>query len=132
MKLYNNILSDRYIYHGKLNKEQPYNNIITQIIELLKNSNSRKFRNFCPLCDNSEAYKISEKDRYNLPVTFLICSKCGFIFSQECDTGFVWVEDVPSCCGAPAQHCFFESDLRWMKHYGFMPFDVTSIHYGAN
>jgi len=83
MKLYNNILSDRYIYHGTLNKEHPYNSIITKIIELLKNSNSRKFRNFCPLCDSSAAYKISEKDRYNLPVTFLICSKCGFIFSQE-------------------------------------------------
>jgi phenylalanyl-tRNA synthetase alpha chain len=34
--------------------------------------------------------------------------------------------------GIPDLRPFFESDLRWMKHYGFMPFDVTSIHYGAN
>ena len=34
--------------------------------------------------------------------------------------------------GIPDLRPFFESDLRWMKHYGFMPFDVTSIHYGEN
>ena len=25
---------------------------------------------------------------------------------------------------------FFDSDIRWMKHYGFLPFDVPSIHNG--
>ena len=40
----------------------------------------------------------------------------SFIFSQECDTGFVWVEDVPSCCGAPAQHCFFETDIDILQN----------------
>ena len=25
---------------------------------------------------------------------------------------------------------FFDSDLRWMKHYGFFPFEQTSIHQG--
>jgi len=34
--------------------------------------------------------------------------------------------------GIPDLRPFFESDLRWMKHYGFMPFDLTTIHYGAN
>ena len=34
--------------------------------------------------------------------------------------------------GIPDLRPFFESDLRWMKHYGFMPFESTSIHYGAN
>ena len=30
--------------------------------------------------------------------------------SQECDSGFVWIEDVPVCCGG-AQNCFYEEDL---------------------
>ena len=38
-----------------------------------------------------------------------------FIFSQECDSGFVWIEEVPICCGAPAQHCFHESDLNILQ-----------------
>ena len=32
--------------------------------------------------------------------------------------------------GIPDLRPFFESDLRWMKHYGFFPFDQTSIHQG--
>ena len=32
--------------------------------------------------------------------------------------------------GIPDLRPFFESDLRWMKHYGFSPFDQTSIHQG--
>ena len=32
--------------------------------------------------------------------------------------------------GIPDLRPFFESDLRWMKHYGFLPFDQTSIHQG--
>ena len=38
-----------------------------------------------------------------------------FALSQECDPGFIWIDDVPSCCGAPAQHCFFESDLQFLQ-----------------
>ena len=30
--------------------------------------------------------------------------------SQECDSGFVWIEDVPVCCGGE-QNCFYEEDL---------------------
>jgi len=30
--------------------------------------------------------------------------------SQECDSGFVWIEDVPVCCGG-GQNCFYEEDL---------------------
>ncbi|MDP6570915.1 MAG: dockerin type I domain-containing protein [Candidatus Marinimicrobia bacterium] len=37
------------------------------------------------------------------------------IFCQECDPGFVYVEDVPSCCGAPAQHCFWEEDFNVLQ-----------------
>ena len=40
----------------------------------------------------------------------------GPLFAQECDSGFVWIEDVPSCCGAPAQHCFFEKDLDVLQN----------------
>ena len=32
--------------------------------------------------------------------------------------------------GIPDLRPFFDSDLRWMKHYGFFPFEQTSIHQG--
>ena len=32
--------------------------------------------------------------------------------------------------GIPDLRTFYESDLRWMRHYGFLPFDVPSIHAG--
>ena len=32
--------------------------------------------------------------------------------------------------GIPDLRPFFESDMRWMKHYGFFPFEQTSIHQG--
>ena len=32
--------------------------------------------------------------------------------------------------GIPDLRPFFDSDLRWMKHYGFFPFEQTSIHHG--
>ena len=32
--------------------------------------------------------------------------------------------------GIPDLRPFFDSDLRWMKHYGFLPFEQTSIHQG--
>ena len=32
--------------------------------------------------------------------------------------------------GIPDLRPFFESDLRWMKHYGFFSFEQTSIHQG--
>ena len=37
------------------------------------------------------------------------------LFSQDCDPGFIWIEEVPSCCGAAAEHCFFESDLSILQ-----------------
>ena len=46
---------------------------------------------------------------------FLFSILFGSLFSQECESGFVWIEDVPSCCGAPAQHCFYESDLNILQ-----------------
>ena len=32
--------------------------------------------------------------------------------------------------GIPDLRTFYESDLRWLKHYGFMPVDVPSLHTG--
>ena len=32
--------------------------------------------------------------------------------------------------GIPDLRPFFDSDLRWLKHYGFFPFEQTSIHQG--
>ena len=32
--------------------------------------------------------------------------------------------------GIPDLRPFFDSDLRWMKHYGFFPFEQTPIHQG--
>tara|TARA_B100001029_G_C15016065_1_gene427415 strand:+ start:491 stop:1240 length:750 start_codon:yes stop_codon:yes gene_type:complete len=41
----------------------------------------------------------------------------SFIFAQECDSGYVYIEDVPSCCGAPAEHCFYENDLLVLEKF---------------
>ena len=27
---------------------------------------------------------------------------------------------------------FYESDLRWLRHYGFLPIDIPSRHFGIN
>jgi phenylalanyl-tRNA synthetase alpha chain len=32
--------------------------------------------------------------------------------------------------GIPDLRTFYESDLRWLKHYGFLPVDVPSLHTG--
>jgi phenylalanyl-tRNA synthetase alpha chain len=32
--------------------------------------------------------------------------------------------------GIPDLRPFYDSDLRWMRHYGFLPFDAPSIHLG--
>jgi len=33
--------------------------------------------------------------------------------------------------GIPDLRAFFESDLRWLKHYGFAPLDVPTLHAGV-
>ena len=50
--------------------------------------------------------------RHIVLVVFLYATA---IYCQDCDPGFLWVEDVPSCCGAPAQHCFYETDLNILQ-----------------
>jgi len=34
--------------------------------------------------------------------------------------------------GIPDLRAFFESDLRWLKHYGFSPLDMPSLHAGVS
>jgi len=34
--------------------------------------------------------------------------------------------------GIPDLRSFFESDIRWLRHYGFMPVDVPSLHSGLS
>ena len=34
--------------------------------------------------------------------------------------------------GIPDLRTFFEGDLRWMHHYGFVPLDVPSTHRGLS
>ena len=34
--------------------------------------------------------------------------------------------------GIPDLRPFYDSDLRWLKHYGFIPVDNPSLHYGLN
>ncbi len=34
--------------------------------------------------------------------------------------------------GIPDLRAFFESDLRWLKHYGFAPLDVPTLHGGLS
>ena len=32
----------------------------------------------------------------------------------------------------PDLRTFYESDLRWLRHYGFLPIDIPSRHFGIN
>ena len=34
--------------------------------------------------------------------------------------------------GIPDLRTFYDSDLRWLKHYGFMPIDVPALHTGLD
>ena len=34
--------------------------------------------------------------------------------------------------GIPDLRAFFDADLRWLKHYGFLPFDVPTLAGGLS
>ena len=34
--------------------------------------------------------------------------------------------------GMPDLRAFFDADLRWLKHYGFVPFDVPGLSGGLS
>jgi len=50
--------------------------------------------------------------------------------------GFAWGMGVDRVAmlkyGIPDLRAFFESDLRWLKHYGFLPLDVPSLGGGLS
>jgi len=50
--------------------------------------------------------------------------------------GFAWGMGIDRIAmlkyGIPDLRAFFESDLRWLKHYGFMPFDVPALGGGLS
>ena len=48
-----------------------------------------------------------------LSILFL-CTSLNLLVGQECDSGYVWVEDVPISCGG-AENCFFEADLNLLQ-----------------
>ena len=34
--------------------------------------------------------------------------------------------------GIPDLRSFFESDLRWLRHYGFLPLDIPTLQAGIS
>ena len=34
--------------------------------------------------------------------------------------------------GIPDLRTFYDSDLRWLKHYGFLPIHVPALHTGLD
>ena len=38
----------------------------------------------------------------------------SIVFGQECDPGFIWLEDVPVGCGGE-HNCFYEADLAVLQ-----------------
>ena len=84
MKLAKKILSGRYIFNDEIiDKKNLHYNLLQDIIISVKKKNSRNLRNFCPACNSESAEIISERDRYGLPITFVVCLDCDFIFSKE-------------------------------------------------
>ncbi|HOS69974.1 MAG TPA: methyltransferase domain-containing protein [Bacillota bacterium] len=75
------MLSDRFKYDGR--EEISLNKIQTEARDLILEEILHKrysFENITCVCSSNEAEVLSEKDRYGLPVTTVICSKCGLIF----------------------------------------------------
>jgi len=75
------LISKRYINDGistfRLNKFQ------TKYLNLFLNDERIKYYNLdtCPLCMSKEFILIGEKDRYGIPLSTVVCDKCGLIFS---------------------------------------------------
>ena len=63
-----------------------------------------------------------------------VLENCG-LYSDEVQ-GFAFGMGVERLAmlkyGIPDLRTFYESDLRWLKHYGFMPVDVPGLHTGLD
>src|SRR6056300_1631875 len=62
----------------------------------------------------------------------LVLENCGY--DPEKYQGFAFGMGIERIAmlkyGIPDLRTFYDSDLRWMRHYGFLPFDAPSIHAG--
>ena len=61
-----------------------------------------------------------------------VLTNCGY--DPEKHQGFAFGMGIERIAmlkyGIPDLRTFYGSDLRWMRHYGFLPFDTPSIHAG--
>ena len=61
-----------------------------------------------------------------------VLANCGY--DSEKYQGFAFGMGIERIAmlkyGIPDLRTFYDSDLRWMRHYGFLPFDAPSIHAG--
>jgi phenylalanyl-tRNA synthetase alpha chain len=86
-----------------------------------------------------DAIKIGEGDEW------LEILGCGMVHPkvlQHCGVdpeewqGFAWGMGIDRIAmlkyGIPDLRAFFESDLRWLKHYGFAPLDVPTLSQGLS
>jgi phenylalanyl-tRNA synthetase alpha chain len=59
---------------------------------------------------------------------------CGV--DPETWQGFAWGMGIDRIAmlkyGIPDLRAFFESDLRWLRHYGFLPLDVPTLSQGLS
>ena len=63
-----------------------------------------------------------------------VLSNCGY--NPEKIQGFAFGMGVERLAmlkyNIPDLRTFYESDLRWLRHYGFLPIDIPSRHFGIN
>jgi phenylalanyl-tRNA synthetase alpha chain len=61
-----------------------------------------------------------------------VLANCGY--DPEIYQGFAFGMGIERIAmlkyGIPDLRTFYDSDLRWMRHYGFLPFDAPSVHAG--
>ena len=58
-----------------------------------------------------------------------VLSNCGI--DPDLYQGFAWGIGIDRIAmlkyGMPDLRAFFESDIRWLRHYGFRPLDIPSL-----
>jgi phenylalanyl-tRNA synthetase alpha chain len=63
-----------------------------------------------------------------------VLSNCGY--DPENVQGFAFGMGVERLAmlkyGIPDLRTFYDTDLRWLKHYGFLPVDVPALHTGLH
>ncbi len=63
-----------------------------------------------------------------------VLSNCGY--NPEKIQGFAFGMGIERLAmlkyNIPDLRTFYESDLRWLRHYGFLPIDIPSRHFGIN